>query len=103
MAQEQKRRRRKSQEEHYLCFRNPEEVIAWCAGKCPGGKLDKFHTDKIRGYYTDIKDQEELDEALGWLTEHLLGDNSVTLKATLPSGQILSAKSYEPKNKGWRG
>ena len=77
-------------------------MIAWCERKCPGGKLDKWHTDKIREYYTDIEEQQELDEALGWFTEHLFGDSNVTLKATLPSGQTLSAKNYERKDKGSR-
>ena len=43
----------------------------------------------IREYYSDIEDQEELDDALGWFTEHLFGDNRVTLKYMLPSGRQL--------------
>ena len=74
-------------------------MIKWCAGKCPSGKLGKFHADKIREYFTDIVNQEELDDALGWFTEHLFGGNRVTLKYTLPSGQTLSAKNNDLKDK----
>ena len=102
MAQEQKRLRRKRQEEHNLCFYNAEEVINWCAAKCASGNLDKFHTDVIRDYYNSIENQEDLEEALDWLTEHLFEDAKVTLKITLTSGQTLSAKNYDIKGNGCR-
>ena len=91
MEKEQKRLRRKRQEEHNLCFHNVEEVINWCAGKCTSGNLDKFHVDVIRDYSTAIENQEGLEEALDWLTEHLFEDETATLKITLTSGQTLSA------------
>ena len=55
--------------------------------------------EKIREYYTNIADQEELYEALGWLAEHLFGDYKVTLKYSLPSGQMLTARSYDLKER----
>ena len=94
MAKEQKRPR-KRQEEHYLCFWNPEDVITWCEEKCPSGKLDKFHVDKIHDYYSNIADLAELDEALDWFTEHLFDDYNVTLKYLLPSGRTLTARNYD--------
>ena len=96
MAKEQKHLR-KRQEEHYVCFWSPEEVIKWCEVKCPSGKLDKFHVDKIHAYYSNIDDLAELDEALDWFTEHLFDDYKVTLKYLLPSGQTLTARNYDMK------
>ena len=72
-------------------------MIKWCEGKSPSGKLDKFHVDIIRKYYSNVEDQEDLDEALGWFTEHLFDDSSVTLKYTLPSGQTLTSRNYDLK------
>ena len=74
-------------------------MIKWCEGKLHSGKLDKFHVDTIRDYYSNIVDQEELDQALDWFTEHLFDDYSVTLKHTLPSGKTLTSRNYGPKEK----
>ena len=62
-------------------------MTKWCEGKLHGCRLDTFHVDTIRDYYSNIVDQEDLGEALDWLTEHLFDDYSVTLKHTLPSGK----------------
>ena len=99
MAQEQKRQRKERQEEHTLVFSNPEEVLHWYTSKRKNRKPDKFLEEKIREYYTGIADQEELEEALGWLTEHLFDDYKVTLKYALPSGQLLTARNYDFKEK----
>ena len=84
-----------------MCFWNPEEVTKWCVGKTPGGKLEQFYVGKIREYYTNIVDQEELGEALGWFTEHLFDDYRVTLKFQLPSGQTLTAINFDLKETRW--
>ena len=65
--------------------------------KSPSGKLDKFHVDILRKYYSNVEDQQDLDEALGWFTEHLVDDNSVALKYTLPSGQTLTSRNFDLK------
>ena len=72
-------------------------MIKWCEAKRPGGKLDKFHVETIREYYSNIVTQDDLDQALGWFTEHLFDDYSVTLKYTLPSGKTLTSRNYDHK------
>ena len=72
-------------------------MIKRCKGQFPKGKIEKFYVDKIREYYSNIVDQEELHEALGWFTEHLFDDYKATLKYLLPSGKTLTARNYDFK------
>ena len=102
VAREQNNLRRLSQESHNLVFRKAEEVVAWYKQKT-GQRCEEFMVQKIHEYLTDVQDQDDLQEALRWLSEHLFGDDHrVTLKYKLPGGGELTAMNYDFKDKGWR-
>ena len=51
-------------------------------------------------YMTDLQDQDDIEEAMGWLTEHVWDeDYKAILIYHKPDGTVLKAKNFDYREK----